>query len=104
MHEVVEDKGDEAQDSDPLKAMHRCTSCYHQGQEQYMFPASCSGVRLATDYLHKYILQGCWTRCLYCQRAVGIKIKVVPQNTHHVQSPEAQIPIGANYARRSTLM
>ena len=35
-------------------------------------PAKMFGVETKDDFYAKYIAQGCWTRCLQCQRSAGI--------------------------------
>ena len=58
----------------PLGIKHLCTSCYLQGKNSYMLGAKEFGVTRPEDFYNKYISQGCWTRCLQCQKDHGVKI------------------------------
>ena len=38
------------------------------GQQGYMMQSSAFGVTEAEEFYAKYVAQGCWTRCLQCQK------------------------------------
>ncbi len=59
----------------PMRAKHLCASCYLRGKEEYMFPAKNFGVDKADEFYAKYVAQGCWTRCLQCQKKAGVEFK-----------------------------
>ena len=84
----TEDHDDlETNEADPMKCKHRCTSCYFHGYEEYMHPAKNFGIKQPSQFFSKYISQGCWTRCLHCQKAAGVTVKMLPEESHSVQSP-----------------
>ena len=51
-------------------------------------PAKMFGVETKDDFYAKYIAQGCWTRCLQCQRSAGIGLTSSSDNikSHFVVS------------------
>jgi hypothetical protein len=62
-----------AGNGDPMKKKYRCTSCYLRGAKEYSHPVQTIGVHSRNDLYAKYISQGVWTRCLECQKLVGLK-------------------------------
>ena len=68
MQESEENDERETKEADPMKCLHRCTSCYFLGHEDYMHPVKNFGIKLPSHFFSKYIAQGCWTRCLHCQK------------------------------------
>ena len=89
MREADEATTGEGAPSDPLKREHRCTSCYLRGEPVYMLPVRCFGVSTPAEFYPKYVAQGCWTRCLRCQREVGAEVPA-PSQTQAGTSRSAQ--------------
>ena len=65
----VDEKKSEA--TDPMKQRYLCTSCYLAGEEDYSHPVQKFGVVTSSEFYSKYVAQGCWSRCLQCQRVYG---------------------------------
>lgn len=43
-------------------------SCYLRGKREYMMLASSFGMTKPQELYAEYVAQGCWTRCLQCQK------------------------------------
>ena len=52
----------------PMRAKLICVSCYLRGKKGYMMQASAFGVTRTEEFYAKYVAQGCWARCLQCQK------------------------------------
>ena len=86
MQDAEDSHDQETQEADPMKCTHRCTPCYLRGHVDYMHPAKSFGVASAAQFFCKYVSQGCWTRCLQCQKKAGIAVKMLPDESHSVQA------------------
>ena len=75
----------------PMSVNHMCTSCYLQGRSTYMLPIKEFGVTTPQQFFSKYVSQGCWTRCLQCQKAQGVQVictdllDTLPRERHKTQ-------------------
>ena len=89
--EVVEN--DLKDKDDPMKAEHICTSCYLTGKQHFSYPAKDFGVTLPTEFYTKYVAQGCWTRCLNCQKKTGAVFECVsvPNISHPAEIEEESV-------------
>ena len=59
---------------DPMTQQYRCTSCYLNKEKVYMHPIQRFGVQCRSELFPKYIVQGSWTRCVPCQKKVGLTL------------------------------
>ena len=82
--DVVEDELKKK--DDPMKAEFVCASCYLRGKKDFRYPAKEFGVTTPTEFYTKYVAQGCWTRCLNCQREAGAMFECssVSYKSHNV--------------------
>ena len=73
--EQSNEQNDAANSSEnPMSVDHMCTACYLKGRSTYMLPVKEFGVTTPQEFFGKYISQGCWTRCLQCQKEHGLKV------------------------------
>ena len=60
--EESDEGGAKNNNKDPMKMHYRCTSCYLQGKDS-MHPLAKFGVSNQRQFNHRFLRQGCWTRC-----------------------------------------
>ncbi len=72
LQEEESDEGEANENStDPMKKQYRCTSCYLQGKKS-MHPLARFGVNDHRQFNHRFLRQGCWTRCTSCSQKQGV--------------------------------
>ena len=55
-----------------MKTKNFSASCYFGKKTESKLPAKMCGVKTEDEFYAKYVAQGCWTRCLQCQKKAGL--------------------------------
>eukprot|EP00973_Karenia_brevis_P067782 9430708-Karenia_brevis.AAC.1 len=67
---LQKEAAEKSAEKDLMRMQWQCQSCFVQGREDRTKPMADFGVRCPADFVSRLLVQGAWSRCSLCSRAL----------------------------------